>query len=67
MGDFLKAIFAVIGFILVVTLFTAIPVWLLWNWLMPIIFGLPKLTILQAFGINLLCHCLFQSSNNKEN
>ncbi len=28
-----------------------IPFWLLWNWLMPIIFNLPKIDIFQAFGL----------------
>ena len=27
---------------------------LLWNWLMPFIFGLPKLTLLQTFGLSIL-------------
>ena len=35
-------------------LFLSIPVWLLWNWLMPYIFGLPTLNILQTFGLTIL-------------
>ena len=34
-------------------------VWLLWNWLMPGIFGLPGITIWQAFGLAFLCGLLF--------
>jgi len=32
---------------------------LLWNWLMPLIFGLPEITILQAAGIFILSKILF--------
>lgn len=39
----------------------AIPVWLLWNWLMPMIFGLTKLTLIQAWGVTFLSSLLFKS------
>ena len=32
----------------------SIPLWLLWNWLMPYIFGLPTLNIIQMFGLSIL-------------
>ena len=32
-------------------LISSIPFWLLWNWLIPDIFGLPNITLLQAFGL----------------
>ena len=32
----------------------SIPVCLLWNWLMPYIFGLPTLNVLQSFGLSIL-------------
>ena len=44
--------FFVMGMIL------SIPLCLLWNWLMPFIFGLPKLTLLQTFGLSLLISLL---------
>ena len=34
-------------------------VMLLWNWLLPPLFDLPKLTLLQAFGLLALCRILF--------
>lgn len=34
-------------------------VMLLWNWLMPAIFGLPCITFWQAFGLLALCKILF--------
>ena len=36
----------------------SIPLCLLWNWLMPYIFGLPKLNILQTFGLSVLISLL---------
>lgn len=38
------------------------PLWLLWNWLMPTIFGLPHITFWQAVGLNLLSSILFKNS-----
>lgn len=29
----------------------SLPFWLMWNWLIPHIFGLPEITWLQAFGL----------------
>ncbi len=46
------SMFFVIGMIL------SIPLCLLWNWLMPFIFGLPKLNLLQTFGLSLLISLL---------
>ena len=39
-------------------LFLSIPLWLLWNWLMPYIFGLPTINVLQAFGLTILISLL---------
>ncbi len=41
-----------------VGLVLSIPLCLLWNWLMPFIFGLPKLNLLQTFGLSLLISLL---------
>ena len=32
----------------------SIPLCLLWNWVMPTIFGLPTLNLLEAFGLSVL-------------
>jgi hypothetical protein len=37
---------------------------LLWNWLMPELFGLSKVTFWQAIGLNILCTILFRPSIN---
>ncbi len=36
---------------------------LLWDWLMPTIFGLPTITFWQSCGLNLLCSLLFKTKN----
>jgi hypothetical protein len=43
----------VVGTMLIFGLIFSIPFWALWNWLLPTIFGLPKITIVQAFGLSL--------------
>jgi len=42
----------------------AFPIKWLWNWLMPLIFGLTKITFWQALGLNLLCGMLFKSNSS---
>jgi hypothetical protein len=54
----LMAPFAIVG----ILLFAAIGgglVQLLWNWLLPALFGLPALTFWQALGLLALCRILF--------
>lgn len=49
-----------------VSVVLSIPVLLLWNWLLPTIFGITKITLGQAWGISLLCGLLFgQDSSEK--
>ncbi|MDR2084197.1 MAG: hypothetical protein LBP67_04305 [Bacteroidales bacterium] len=49
-----------IGFLLIVAGFSAI-LMLLWNWLMPSIFGLITINFWQALGIFILARILFSS------
>ena len=62
--------YAVLFVILIVffALLTGIPVYFLWNWLMPEIFGLTEITLLQAIGLSLLCSLLFKPNmrSNKD-
>ena len=46
-----------------------VPVYALWNWLCPSIFGLPKVTFMQALGLIALIKLLFfgLTDINKEN
>jgi len=57
-----------------VGLLFSIPLTLLWNWLMPNIFGLPTINILEAFGLSMLATLLSskpielnKSTTNKNN
>lgn len=38
----------------------------LWNWLMPMIFGLTTISYIEGFGISFLCGMLFTRTVNKE-
>jgi len=59
LGKVLGAVAIVLIFATIFALFTM----LLWDWLMPTIFGLPEVTLLQAWGINVLSGILFKSSS----
>ena len=48
--DFIVIIFAA----LLIGVVLAYPTMLLWNWLMPAVFGLPKLTFLQTIALQVL-------------
>jgi hypothetical protein len=40
---------------------------LLWNWLMPVIFGLSEISFWQAVGLNLLASILFARTSTINN
>ena len=56
-------VFFIVGLVL------SIPLCLLWNWLMPHIFGLPAISVLEAFGLSALITMLTprQIKLNKDN
>jgi hypothetical protein len=41
-------------------------VMVLWNWIMPEVFGLPPLTYWQSWGIVLLAHILFKAGGHRD-
>lgn len=43
------------------------PIMLLWNWLMPQLFKLPEINLLQVIGLSCLTGVLFRSSSSSEN
>lgn len=47
-------IFYVIGLVIIATLLLGAPLQILWNYLMPYLFGLPEISFWQACGIHLL-------------
>lgn len=46
----------------IIAVFGAIPLYFLWNWLMPAIFGIKIITFWQAWGLVWLTGILFKSS-----
>ena len=61
-----EAIAAFLGMIAIVIVLLGYPLMMLWNWLMPVIFGLPEITFWQAIGLNLLSTVLFKSTTIKK-
>ena len=71
MDNWLVKIFAytaalsiVLGRVILFCALVSLPFWLMWNWLIPTIFGLPEITWLQAFGLWTFL-VLIRSSNFK--
>ena len=50
-SNFTFAAFLVLGGVFLFCAVISLPFWLLWNWLIPDIFGLPEITWLQSFGL----------------
>lgn len=57
----------VVGVIILWTVIVALPIQLLWNWLMPVIFGLPEITFWQSLGLVLLSNLLLKSHSRNGN
>lgn len=55
----MKEIIAMILTIIIIGILLALPVMLLWNMVMPQLFGLNSITFLQALWLSLLCRFLF--------
>jgi len=53
----LIVVYAIIGLLI------AIPLYYLWNWLMPIIFGLTTITYWQAWGLYFLSVIILKGSS----
>mgnify|MGYP006988825383 CR=1 FL=1 len=49
------------GLYVVLALIFAWPAQLLWNWLVPVIFAGPKITLWQALGLEILTGIFFRS------
>ena len=60
--DYIKIGLMAISVFVGVGIALSIPLCLLWNWLMPHIFGLPTINILEAFGISILVTLLSPKS-----
>lgn len=64
--EFIVTGLAFVGLIILVAALLTFPTYFLWNWLMPDIFNLPKVSVLQALGLNLLSGVLFGSVRSKK-
>lgn len=58
-GDIVVSVLAFIAMVLFLALCLGAPVMLLWNAVIPTIFGLTKITFWQAIALNLLVSVLF--------
>ena len=71
--DIIKMGLTGLGIFVGIGLVLSIPLWLLWNWLMPHIFGLPTINVLEALGLSALITLLaprsiqFNKSNSNNN
>lgn len=54
---------AVLLGLFLLSLLLALPVMWLWDWLMPTIFGLKEITLMQAWGLTMLSGLLFKSTS----
>lgn len=62
-----KFLLQILGFVVLVfgiALIFALPIMLLWNWLMPDLFGLVTISFWQALGIGMLSGILFKPISN---
>ena len=68
LGTVIATVILGLALIVFISFLLALPVMLLWDAVIPAIFGLPEITWLQAWGLSLLCGLLFKShiSKNKE-
>ncbi len=64
MKNMIESIATFLGLIAIVIVILGYPVMLLWNWLIPELFGLSEITFWQAIGLNILCTILFRPSIN---
>jgi len=61
LGHLAAIVVGVVVFALIISIFAALPIMLLWNAIVPAIFGLPAISFWQAFGLNLLSALLIRS------
>lgn len=55
-----------VGTVILFGLLMSLPVMLLWDWLMPTLFGLPEITWFQAWGLMILCSLLFKITRSSK-
>lgn len=66
MTQIVSTIPLVVMVFVVVSVIIAVPVMLLWNWLMPALFGVVEITFLQAWGLYILCSVLLKQPTSSK-
>ena len=69
MEKFLAGVIVFIGFVIMVFFLSglaALPVMLLWNWLIPDIFHLRSIDFWEAWGLTWFCSILFKGSSSSK-
>ena len=64
MKNNLESILTLIGVLILVVMLLGMPLQLLWNWLMPSLFGLKYITFWEAVGLNAISSILFKANIN---
>jgi hypothetical protein len=64
MNQKIHDILLLVGILILACLLFGLPLQILWNLLMPAIFGLPYITFWQACGLQLMAALLFKSNIN---
>jgi hypothetical protein len=67
MNQMINNVLLIIGILILVILLLGGPLMILWDWLMPTLFGLPEITFWQACGLQLLATLLFKPTSLKTN
>ena len=62
MNQMINGILLIVGILILSIILFGGPLMILWNWLMPYIFGLPEIGFWQACGLQLLATILFKST-----
>jgi hypothetical protein len=66
MEDALKLIVTIVGALCLMAIIMGLPLQLLWNWLMPRIFGLPTIGFWEAVGLTVMSGVLFKNTSNSK-
>jgi hypothetical protein len=67
MNQTVNNVVTIVGVLILAVLLLGGPLMLLWDWLMPTLFGLPEITFWQACGLQLLATLLFKPTSLKTN
>lgn len=59
-------VFVFLGLAFLLSLIAGIPVYFLWNWLVPDLFGIRVISFWEAVGITMLARCLVGSSSSSK-